>query len=227
MDLNYRRQPMSRRLIGLVAVVVLHLFIFYALVSGLARDMVEVVKKPLEARIIAAPPPPAPPPPPPPPPEPPPPAPPPPIVKPPPPKPPPPPPYVPPPRIKPPPVPAPPPITVAPAPEPPKVEYKIEPPPPAPPPAPAPAPPAPLRQDIGVVCPTQVKPDVPRRALQDGTSGVVRAQVRISGGVIQEVTILSGPRVFHAAVRNAMLQYRCVSGPGEVIATQEFEFRIE
>ncbi len=241
MDLNYQRQPASRRLIGLAAVVVLHLFIFYALVSGLARDMVEVVKKPLEAKIIAEPPPPPPPlplappplppaPPPPEPPPPPPPKPPPPPPKPPPPKPPPPPPYVPPPRIQPPPVPAPPPITVAPAPVPPTIEYKIEPPPPAPPPAPPAPPPAPLRQDIGVVCPKQVKPDVPRRALQDGTSGVVRAQVRISGGVIQEVTILSGPRVFHSAVRNAMLQYQCASGAGgagEVIATQEFEFRIE
>lgn len=242
MDLKYQRQPISRRLIGLAAVVVLHLFIFYALVSGLARDMVEVVKKPLEAKIIAAPPPPPPPvplpappppppeppppePPPPPPPEPPPPPPP----KPPPPKPPPPPPYVPPPRIKPPPVPAPPPITVAPAPVPPKIEYRIEPPPPAPAPPPAPPapPPAPLRQDIGVVCPKQVKPDVPRRALQDGTSGVVQAQLRIVDGVIQEVTILSGPRVFHSAVRNAMLQYKCATGAREVIATQEFEFRIE
>ena len=56
---------------------------------------------------------------------------------------------------------------------------------------------------------------------------MVRAQATIRGGVVQEVTILSGPRVFHAAVRNAMLQYKCSSGAGEVVATQEFEFKIE
>lgn len=216
MDVSFERQPPSRRFVGFVVVAVLHVFIFYALVSGLARSVVEVVRKPLEAKIIAELPPPPPPPPPPPkeiqkpapPPK----------VKAPPP------PYVPPPEITPPPAPAPP-ITVAP--EPPKVEYKIEPPPPpAPPPAP-PAPPAPSRSDITVVCPTQVKPELPRRALQEGTSGVVRAQARISGGVVREVTILSGPRVFHAAVRSAMLQYKCVSGADEVIAVQEFEFKIE
>jgi protein TonB len=44
---------------------------------------------------------------------------------------------------------------------------------------------------------------------------------------VREVTILSGPRVFHAAVREAMMQYKCVSGSGEAIATQEFVFRID
>lgn len=68
---------------------------------------------------------------------------------------------------------------------------------------------------------------MPRRALREGIGGVVRAQAMIRGGVVQEVTILSGPRVFHAAVRNAMLQYKCSSGAGEVVATQEFEFKIE
>ena len=90
------------------------------------------------------------------------------------------------------------------------------------------APPGPAaKSDIGVVCPTQVKPELPRKALQEGTSGVVRAQARISGGVVKEVTILSGPRVFHAAVRSAMQQYKCQSGAEEVIAVQEFEFKIE
>ena len=68
---------------------------------------------------------------------------------------------------------------------------------------------------------------MPRRALRDGISGVVRAQATIRDGVVREVTILSGPRVFHAAVRDAMLQYRCTATPGEVVATQEFEFKVE
>ena len=211
MDLTYDKQPSSRRLIGFVAVVALHIFIFYALVTGLAREVVEIVKKPLETKIIVELPPP-PPPPPPPPKE---------IVKPlpapkveaPPP------PYVPPPEIAPP-VSAAPAITTAP--EPPKEEYKIEAPPP---PATAPAPPAgPV--NIGVVCPQQVKPEIPRKALQEGVSGVVRAQARIVDGAVKEITVLSGPRVFHPAVKAAMQQYKCNSS-GEVTAIQEFEFKID
>jgi protein TonB len=49
----------------------------------------------------------------------------------------------------------------------------------------------------------------------------------IKGGVIQEVTIISGPRVFHAAVRAAMMQYKCVTDASEVVATQEFNFKLE
>ena len=120
----------------------------------------------------------------------------------------------------------------APAPAPPINATPVPPPPApapiAPPPPPAPTPPAaPSRAEIGIACPTQVRPEMPRRALREGIGGVVRAQAMIRGGVVQEVTILSGPRVFHAAVRNAMLQYKCSSGAGEVVATQEFEFKIE
>ena len=81
--------------------------------------------------------------------------------------------------------------------------------------------------DIGVAGPTQGAPDMPRRAMQDGTEGVVRAQALIRDGVVKEVTILTGPRVFHAAVRNAMLQYKCTSESGDVLATQEFAFKLE
>jgi protein TonB len=68
---------------------------------------------------------------------------------------------------------------------------------------------------------------MPRKALQDGTEGVVKAQIRLVNGVIQDVTILSGPRVFHAAVKAAMMQYKCVSDAGEVIAVQEFGFKVD
>ena len=68
---------------------------------------------------------------------------------------------------------------------------------------------------------------MPRKALQDGVSGVIRAQVLIKDGVVKDVTILSGPRVFHAAVKAAMMQYKCVSDGGEVTATQEFNFKLE
>jgi len=78
-----------------------------------------------------------------------------------------------------------------------------------------------------VACPTQVAPEMPRRAIQDGTEGVVKAQILIKNGVVQEVTILSGPRVFHAAVKSAIAQYKCVSDGPEVLATQEFSFKME
>jgi protein TonB len=102
---------------------------------------------------------------------------------------------------------------------------------PAPAPAPvvvAAAPPAPAaRQDMAIVCPTQVPPEMPRRALIDGTQGVVKAQVRIADGAVREVTFLSGPRIFYAAVRSAMLQYKCSRDSGEVVATQDFNFRLQ
>lgn len=68
---------------------------------------------------------------------------------------------------------------------------------------------------------------MPRKALQDGVEGVVKAQATIRDGVVKEVTILSGPRVFHTAVRNAMMEYKCASDSGDVIATQEFNFKLE
>jgi protein TonB len=131
----------------------------------------------------------------------------------------PPPPYVPPPEVTPPP-------SAAPA------IQSVQTPPPAPAviaPPPPPAPPAAPtgRQEIGVACPTQVKPEMSRQAIKEGAEGIVKAQVLIRDGVVKEVTILSGPRVFHASVRNAMMQYKCVSSGGDIVATQEFVFKIE
>ena len=68
---------------------------------------------------------------------------------------------------------------------------------------------------------------MPRKALQEGTEGIVKAEATIKDGVVTEVSILSGPRVFHAAVRAAMMQYKCVSGAGETKAIQEFAFKVE
>jgi protein TonB len=99
----------------------------------------------------------------------------------------------------------------------------IAPPPPAVLVAPRPS----AQADIATVCPTQVSPEMPRRALIDGTQGVVRAQAKILDGVVREVTILSGPRIFQAAVRSAMLQYKCTRNSGEVMASQEFNFKLQ
>ena len=216
MGTSYGTQDPSRRMKGIVIVVALHAFLGYALVSGMARNGLNFIKKPLEAVVIQEviiPPPPPPPPK---------------EIKPPEPKAPkvdaPPPPFVPPPDV------APPATSSAPSivsvATPPPTPAVIAPPPPPAPPAP-PARPAPNKNDIGVACPTQVAPEMPRKALQDGVGGVVKAQISIKNGVIQNVTILSGPRVFHAAVKAAMMQYKCSSEGGEVVATQEFDFKIE
>ena len=214
--MNYRYQPKdpSRRIKGLVIVIALHAFLGYALVSGMARKGLNFIKKPLEAVVIQE------------------------VIIPPPPPPPPPkkveapkdlpkveappPPYVPPPDV------TPQVSSTAPA----IVSTAVVPKAPAviapPPPPAAPAKPAPNRNDIGVACPTQVPPEMPRKAMQEGTEGVVKAQNRIKGGVIHDVTIVSGPRVFHAAVKAAMMQYKCISDAGgEVVATQEFNFKLE
>lgn len=210
-DMNDRFEPRdpARRLKSIVIVVVLHALLGYALVSGLAREGLNLIKKPLAAVVIqevTLPPPPprkverrreapkldaSPPP------------------------------FMPPPDVA--------PLVTSTAP----VIQSAAAPPPAPAPVlMAPAPPAavatgPKRTGIGLACPRQVPPEMPRRALQEGTQGVVKAQIHIKGGNIVEVTILSGPRVFHAAVKAAIMQYTCITDEGEVIATQEFNFKLE
>jgi protein TonB len=211
----YQPQDPSRRYKGLIVVVALHVLIGWGLISGTARSGLNLLKKPMEAVVIQE------------------------VIIPPPPPPPPkpikpveqapkveapPPPFVPPPEVA-------PPVTAAPTitsvATPPPAPPVIAPPPPAPAPPAPPAPKAPARTDMAVACPTQVPPEMPRKAIQEGTEGVVRAQALIKGGAVQEVTILSGPRVFHNAVRTAMMQYKCTVDAGEIIATQEFAFKLE
>jgi len=221
MDDRFEPYDPSRRVKGLIVVIALHVLIGYALVSGMARDGLSYIKKPLEAVVIQE------------------------VVIPPPP--PPPPKKVEKPRVipkekapRPPPPPAPfvPPPDVAPevianvpviesVATPPPEPVVIAPPPPEPAPTFATAATGPTRTSIGLACPIQVPPEMPRRALRDGIEGVVKAQIHIKGGTIVEVTILSGPRVFHAAVKAAMLQYTCVTDGDDVVATQQFNFKIE
>ena len=88
--------------------------------------------------------------------------------------------------------------------------------------------PLPNSHDIGAACPTQVAPEMPRKAQQEDIQGVVTAQIRVKGGVVQDVVILSGPPVFHDSVMTAMKQYKCISHPvNEVVATQQFNFKLE
>jgi protein TonB len=194
---KYQSADPRRRMAGWVVVVIVHLVVLWALITGTARKGLELIKKPLEAAVIQEVIIPPPPPPPPPPKE---------IQKAPPKVEAPPPPYVPPPEVTPPPSTAP-------------VIQSVQEPPPAPAP---PAPPA--RVNAATACQI-VSPSMPRQAIRDGTTGTVLAQAVIRGGKITDIQ-LSGPRVFHQAVRDAMQQYTCNAVDGQAV-TQEFVFKIE
>jgi periplasmic protein TonB len=215
MNFSQRQADPRRHLVGLTVVILVHAFVVYALVTGLAKKVVDVVRAPIETKVIEEikkpPPPPE-------------------VVLPPPPKlEAPPPPYIPPPEVQiatpPPPQPT---ISVAPSPTPPPPTVMTPTPPVV---AAAPAPVAkPTAINIGIACPTQVAPAMPVKAARENISGVVRAQATIKGGKVVAVEILSSPGrgVFDSAVRQAMMQYVCSgAGDDEVKAVQEFVFKLE
>lgn len=210
MNYRYQSKDPSRKVKGLVVVIALHAFLGYALVSGLARKGLDIIKKPLEAVVIQE-------------------------------------------VIIPPPPPPPPPKKIEPPKEAPKVEAPPPPfvPPPdepapvettapvivaavTPPPAPVviapPPPPAPPTKVVGKSraagnCTNMIPPEMPRKATQEGISGEVRAKILVVGGLVKEVTIVSGPRVFHSAVREVMRNYKCAVDDGSEL-TQEFAFKL-
>jgi protein TonB len=200
-------------------VIAVHGLAIWAVSSGMARQVLEVIHKPVEVAIITETPAPAEPPPPPPKPVPPPKTPP-PVDAPPPPA------YVPPPEIVPP--PAVQPVIQAVVSAPPPAPPPVVPPPPAPAPAPA-APAPPLRRDVSVACPDYAQ--VLRDALAGvfdrvGVVGVVKVQIRIQGSRIVDVTPVSGPREYYRPVQNAVRRMRCgVEGADEVLVPLEVSFR--
>ena len=214
MDFSNRQAQPQKHLTGIAVVVLLHVAVVYALVTGLGKKVIDVIRAPIETKVIEEikkpPPPPEP------------------LLPPPPKLEAPPPPFIPPPEVV---VTAPAPvaptITATPTPPPPVAEIAPVA-PPAPPAPPAPAPPAPKVEavTIGTICPNIVKPDMPRKATQEGISGSVVARATIKGGKVVDVQILkSQPRgVFDNAVRNAMAQYGCT---GDHIADQEFVFKLD
>jgi protein TonB len=186
-------------------VVVLHLLLGYALVTGLARKVVEVMKAPIETKIIEEmkkPPPDAPPPPPPK------------LATPPP-------PFIPPPEIN-----IQVPITqVAPT----ITTVTTTPPPPGPPPViQAPTPPQPaVRRDYKAL--QRVEPQFPRQALQAGISGRVVAHVVVApNGTVTEVRIISSTnRLFDREVVRALSQWRYNPEPVGFIGEYEIVFNLK
>jgi protein TonB len=206
---NYAEQQRNptKHMVGISVVIVMHIILGWALLNGLARKVVEVVKGPIETKIIEEVKPPPPPPP---------------ENLPPPPKlPPPPPAYMPPPEVQiqnPPPAPA---ITVQTVPPPPAPPVTIAP-PPAPEPAP-PAPPAPSRVAPQVNFNTDcTKPAYPPAAARAEVQGVVRIKVTVGidgKATATEIAKTSGPSREHKLLdraAEAAIRDTCKFKPGTV-----------
>jgi protein TonB len=216
--MNYARQQRdpTRHVIGITFVVIVHAIVIYALVTGLARKAVEVIKKPLTATIVEelkAPPPPPPPPkkiieaP---------------KVKPPEA------PYVPPPDI---PVPTPteaPPTITAVTPEPPPEQYVIAPPPPVVAP---PAPPKPAIRKIGAERIAGENPEYPRAAIKEGVEkGRVIARLNIDekGNVTDVIIVSAEPkRYFDRAVILALKDWKFRAEGEKYVGEVEINFALK
>jgi protein TonB len=211
MDFARQQRDPTRHLIGIAFVILIHALVIWALVTGLARKAIEVIKKPLTATIveeIKAPPPPPPPPKkieiqkaPPPPEQ----------------------PYVPPPDI-PPPVTQSEPVIAAVTPTPPPAPPVI-----APPPPPAPAAKPAIRRGITPI--VRVKPEYPREANRAGISKgnvVARLQIDEKGNVTDVQIIESNPpHVFDRAVIRALMQWKFSAEGEKFVGEVEVDFKLE
>ncbi|MFM0249779.1 energy transducer TonB [Paraburkholderia sediminicola] len=207
----YARPKMpARRMVGLGFVIVLHATLIYALLTGLATKVVEVIQQPIETKIIEEvkppPPPPA-------------------IPLPPPPKlTAPPPPFIPPPEVQ----VASPPVQTA-------IVSRSAAPTPSVPAAPA-APPvaaAPEHANVGVVCPNsgQVRASIryPREAQRDNLTGDVLIEFTVGmDGTIKDLQVTkSAAPVLDRAAENAVRQFNCAAQGHEVRVQVPFSFKLD
>ena len=204
-DYAQQQRSWGRHAPSIALVVALHIAVGYALVTGLARKVVEVIKAPLETKIIEEikkPPPDTPPPPPPK------------LAAPPP-------PFIPPPEIN---------IQAPPAPAPTITTVTTVPPPPGPPAVIAPpAPPAPQpavrREYKATSCP---RPVYPRALQREGVMGSVVAHVYVvPAGTVSEVRIIrSTNRQFDREVIRAFSQCRYPPEAVGFIGEYEVDFKL-
>jgi protein TonB len=203
---NYaeRERNPARHLPSISMVIGLHLLLGYALVTGLARKVVEVIKAPIETKIIEEikkPPPDTPPPPPPK------------LAAPPP-------PFIPPPEVN---------IQIPQVQQAPTITtVTTEKPPPAPvfvPPAP-PVQASPVRKEFKPL--QRVQPTFPRQALQQGLTGSVVAWVHVApNGTVTNVEIKqSSNRLFDREVVRALSQWRFAPEPVGFIGEYTIDFKL-
>ncbi len=220
MNFAQQQRDPRRHLVGFAAVVLFHGLLVYALLTGLAKKVIDVVRAPIETKVIEEikkPPPPAE------------------IVVPPPPRlEAPPPPFIPPPEVQIASPPPPQPTITAVTPTPPPAPVVIA---PAPPPpvaaAPAPPPPAAATTDVRAHCSAMPKPEVPATTFSGKLSLTARGVIK--GGKIVQVEIVPGSfrgstdrkvqRAFSQSVTDAMTAYTC-SGDN-IVVVQDFGFTIE
>ncbi|SAL54382.1 biopolymer transporter TonB [Caballeronia udeis] len=205
-----QQQHSANRFIGIGFVALLHVLIVYILLNGLASKVVEVIRKPIETRIIEEakplpPPKPA-------------------IALPPPPKFAPPPPFIPPPEV------------VVPVQPQQSVVVQRSPVPQQSTPMPAPAVAAPpahtVHTEVGVVCPNsqQVRQSMhyPREALRDNITGEVLVEFVVDAhGNMENVQVVkSADPVLDRAAVNAVKQFNCVAQGEDVRVQVPFSFNL-
>jgi protein TonB len=184
-------------------VVLLHIALGYALISGLARKVIEVIKPPIETKIIEEikkPPPDTPPPPPPK------------LAAPPP-------PFIPPPEIN---------IQVPTVTQAPSITVQsTTPPPPGPPPPPQPQIQTAVRTNFGAL--SKVQPVFPRQAQKDGLSGRVVALMTVApNGSVTDVKIVSSTnRIFDREVLRALMQWKYSPEPTGFYNQVEIDFNLK
>jgi len=216
MDYAKQQRDPSRHMVGIGFVILIHVLVVWALLSGLGQNVVQIIKKPLNATIIEEvklPPPPPPPPPPPkkivePPKVPPP------IDT-----------YVPPPDIPPPVTQAAPTITAV-TPAPPPEQYVIQPPPVV-------APPAPPKPAVrrGIVRVSGDDPSYPREAIRAGVQKgrvVARLSIDESGKVTDVNIVASEPKgIFDKVVRAALEGWKFRAEGEKYVGEVEINFTLK
>jgi len=220
MQFGQQQSDYRRRFVGFGAVLLFHLLLVYALVTGLAKKVVDVVRAPIETKVIEEvkkpPPPPE-------------------VLVPPPPKlEAPPPPFIPPPEIQ---IATPPPqpTITATTPTPPPAPVTITPAPP-PPVAVAPAPPPPPAvQSAGSICPTYAKAmgevAFPKEAIRQGLErGEVTVQFTVGpNGEVKDVRAVGASNQIFArnSIRIVENEFKCVGQGRDVTAKVQFVYKLE
>jgi protein TonB len=219
MDYSQRHADPKRHLVGITVVILFHLLVVWALVSGLAKKVVDVVRAPIETKVIEEikkpPPPPE-------------------VVVPPPPKlEAPPPPFIPPPEIQIATPPPPQPTITATTPTPPPAPVVSAPAPPPPAPAP-PAPPAPATASAGVVCSNyaSVMGDVafPREAQRQGIErgeATIQFTLTASGEVKDIKALRSTHQIFARNSIRIVSEYKCQGQGRDLTVTVPFAYKME